>query len=146
VLTVSSGRPTVPAVAPGTTVAAAEQALRDGDLTPVRSTEADQFSATVPVGAVVGTNPPAGTALPLGAPVTLVLSRGPEPPEEDQVEVPFVIGERYDDASDKLDDAGLDSDQHSRFSDGRGRSRVIGQDPHAGTLVDKGSTVTLETF
>jgi serine/threonine-protein kinase len=146
VLTVSSGRPTVPAVAPGTAVAAAEQALRNGDLTPVRSTDADQFSATVPVGAVVSTNPAAGTALPIGAPVTLVLSRGPQPPDEDQVEVPFVIGERFDDASDKLDDAGLDSDQHSRFSDGRGRSRVIGQDPSPGTLVDKGSTVTLETF
>ncbi|GAA1182101.1 Stk1 family PASTA domain-containing Ser/Thr kinase [Pseudonocardia alaniniphila] len=146
VITVSSGRPTVPAVAPGTAVAAAEQALRDGDLNPVRSTDADQFSDTVPAGAVVSTNPAAGTALPIGAPVTLVISRGPEPPDEDQVEVPFVIGERYDDASDKLDDVGLDSDQHSRFSDERGRSRVIGQDPSAGTLVDKGSTVTLETF
>jgi beta-lactam-binding protein with PASTA domain len=146
VLTISSGRPAVPTVAPGTAVAAAEQALRDAGLTPVRSTDADQFSATVPVGVVVGTNPAAGSALPIGAPVTLVLSRGPQPPEEDQVQVPFVIGERFDDASDKLDEAGLDADQHSQFSDGRGRSRVIGQDPRPGTLVDKGTTVTLETF
>jgi eukaryotic-like serine/threonine-protein kinase len=35
-ITVSTGRPTVPAIAPGTSVAAAEQAIRDAGLTPVQ--------------------------------------------------------------------------------------------------------------
>jgi serine/threonine-protein kinase len=151
VLTISSGRPTVPTIAPGTAVAAAEQALRDAGLTPVRTTDADQFNATVPAGAAVGTNPAAGTPLTIGAPVTLVLSRGPQPPpppdpDEEQVRVPFVIGERFEDAADKLDDEGLDVEQNSRFSDKRDRARVINQDPSAGTLVDPGTTVTLDTF
>jgi serine/threonine-protein kinase len=151
VLTISSGRPTVPTIAPGTAVAAAEQALRDAGLTPVRTTDADQFNPTVPAGAAVGTNPAAGTPLAIGAPVTLVLSRGPQPPpppepEEDQVRVPFVIGERFEDAADKLDDEGLDVEQNSRFSDKRDRARVISQDPSPGTLVDPGTTVTLDTF
>ncbi|MEN3264090.1 Stk1 family PASTA domain-containing Ser/Thr kinase [Pseudonocardia sp.] len=146
-LTISAGRPTVPAVAPGTAVAVAEQAVRDAGLTPVRTTDADQFSGTVPTGAVVGTDPASGTALPMGAPVTLVLSRGPAPPPDDRVEVPFVIGKRFGDAADKLGDAGLDAEEDSRgFPFGRDNGRVIEQDPSAGSLVEPGTTVTLHTL
>ncbi|MDT7652287.1 MAG: eukaryotic-like serine/threonine-protein kinase [Pseudonocardiales bacterium] len=147
-LTISAGRPTVPVVAAGTAVAVAEQAVRDAGLTPVRTTDADQFSATVPAGAVLGTDPASGAALPIGAPVTLVVSRGPEPPAETyRVEVPFVIGKRFDDAADKLGEAGLDAEEGSRgFPFGRDNGRVIEQDPSAGSLVEPGTTVTLRTL
>ena len=49
-LTVSSGRPQVPAVAAGTPVADAEQAIRDAGLTPARSGSAREYSATAPAG------------------------------------------------------------------------------------------------
>jgi beta-lactam-binding protein with PASTA domain len=38
----------------------------------------DEFSDTVPIGAVVRQDPPAGTELPIGAPVTIVVSKGSE--------------------------------------------------------------------
>jgi serine/threonine-protein kinase len=148
-LTVSTGRPTVPAVAPGTAVAAAEQAVRDAGLTPVRATDADQFSATVPAGAVVRTDPAAGAALPIGGPVTLVLSRGPQPPPEPQrvrVRVPMVIGERFKKAADILDEAGLNVEERSSFPFGRDNGRVIGQEPGPGSMVEPGTTITVDTL
>ncbi|MCW0213258.1 MAG: Stk1 family PASTA domain-containing Ser/Thr kinase [Pseudonocardia sp.] len=143
-LTVSSGRPVVPAVAPGATVAAAEQALRDAELTPVRSTAAAEFSETVPEGAVVRTDPAAGAALPIGGAVTLVLSKGVAPPPE--VRVPDVTGQRLDDARSALADAGLDVEVESRFSFGRRNGFVVDQRPGSGKSVKPGSTITLTVF
>ena len=143
-VTISLGRPIVPEVAAGTTAAAAEQAVRDAALTPVRATSADEFSDAVPAGAVVRTDPPAGTALPIGAPVTLVLSKGVEPPRD--VAVPFLIGEDARDAVDALVDAGLDVDIQARFPFGSEDGTVVDQDPAPGTRVDPGTTVVLITF
>lgn len=92
VLTISSGPPTVPAIAPGTAVPAAEEALRAARLEPARRTAAE-FSDTVPEGAVIRTDPPAGTTLTSGAPVTLVLSRGVPPPGRDRLGIPSLIDE-----------------------------------------------------
>ena len=143
-VTISAGRPIVPEVAAGTTAAAAEQAVRDAALTPVRATSADEFSDAVPAGAVVRTDPAAGTALPIGAPVTLVLSKGVEPPRD--VAVPFLIGEDARDAVDALVDAGLDVDIQARFPFGSEDGTVVDQDPAPGTRVDPGTTVVLITF
>jgi serine/threonine-protein kinase len=143
-VTISLGRPAVPEVAPGTTAAAAEQAVRDASLTPVRVTAADEYSDKVPAGAVVRTDPRAGTALPIGAPVTLVLSKGVEPPRE--VAVPFLIGEDASDAVDELVDAGLEVDIQAQFPFGSEDGTVVDQDPDPGTRVDPGSTVVLVTF
>ncbi|MHA6795347.1 Stk1 family PASTA domain-containing Ser/Thr kinase [Pseudonocardia bannensis] len=146
-LTVSMGRPVVPAVAPGATVAAAEQTVRDAELTPVRATGAVEYSSTVPEGAVVRTDPAAGTELPIGGAVTLVLSRGAEPPPPPQeVRVPFVIGEQAQSAASTLSDAGLKAQIESNFPFGRENGRVIGQNPSAGSSVPPGTTVTLTTF
>jgi eukaryotic-like serine/threonine-protein kinase len=143
-LTVSSGRPVVPAIAPGTGVAAAEQAVRDAGLTPVRAVDADEFSASVPEGAVVRTRPGAGAALPIGGPVTLVLSRGVEPPRE--IAMPFLIGEDAKDAVDELVDAGLQVEIEAQFPFGSEDGTVVGQDPGPGARVPPGSTVVLTTL
>jgi serine/threonine-protein kinase len=146
-VTVSTGRPTVPEIEPGTPLAEAEQAVRDAGLTPVRSDDTDG-SRSVPEGAVVRTDPEAGTELRSGDRVELVLSRGDDDEEDedsDTVEVPFVIGEDYDDAADILDELGLDAEGRSAFLFGRENGRVVGQDPPAGATVERGTTVTLST-
>jgi beta-lactam-binding protein with PASTA domain len=148
ILTVSDGRPTVPAIAPGSALAAAEQAVREASLTPVRSTAATEFSDTVPEGAVIRTDPAPGTALAVGAPVTLVLSRGQEPAPPARVRVPFLIGEAFDDAANLLDDLELDAEERPAIGFGLGRDngRVIDQSPEGGSMVDPGTTVVLETL
>jgi serine/threonine-protein kinase len=77
VLTASSGRPMVPQISPGTTVAQAEVILRNADLTARQNPSARHSHPTAPPGTVVGTLPGAGTAMDVGDPVTLVLSSGP---------------------------------------------------------------------
>ncbi len=144
-LTVSSGRPVVPAVDPGTPLAAAEQAVRDAGLTP-RVTRRE-YSDAVPAGTVARTDPPAGTALPSGAEVALVASRGPEPVR--QVRVPFLVGRTVEDAEEELDDAGLEAQVENGLPIG-GRpddEAVVVQQSHGpGSQVDRGTVVTLRAF
>ncbi len=146
-LTVSSGRPQVPAVAVGTPVAAAEQAVRDAGLTPTRSGSAREYSATAPAGSVVRTDPAAGTALPSGGSVTLVISRGAEPPR--QVRVPLLIGQTAAEATAALTAVGLQAEVDSGFPFG-GRpadeAQVVGQSAGPGSMVDRGTTITLRAF
>ncbi len=147
VLTVSAGRPVVPAVAPGTPVADAERVLRDAGLEPA---SAQEFSAAVPAGAVVRTDPGAGAAVPIGSVVTLVVSRGPEPsPEPERVVVPSVFGQRFDDAEELLEELGFDVEQRDTFDLGprdREASTVVGQSLGAGSLVDEGARIVLDTL
>lgn len=147
-VTVSAGRPTVPVITPGTSVEAAEEALRAVTLTPVRATAAVEYSTEVPAGAVLRTDPPAGTAVPVGAPVTLVLSRGsPPPPPPTQLRVPFVIGQRVEEATEILEQAGLKAEVRRTLPLGRRRGGVvISQRPQAGSQVDPGTTIRLETI
>ncbi|MDN5857228.1 MAG: Stk1 family PASTA domain-containing Ser/Thr kinase [Pseudonocardia sp.] len=142
-LTVSSGRPTVPDIAPGTPVADAEQIIRDAGLQPVRSTTATEHSDTVPKGAVVRTRPGPGATLAVGGAVTLVVSDGPAPK---QVRVPRLIGRTFDDAERELAERGLKARESARLPFGLGGHRVVGQDPRPGSEVKPGSTVTLETL
>jgi serine/threonine-protein kinase len=74
---VSSGRPVVPRISPGTPVTQAQQILRNSDLTPRQDPNEVHSHPTAPPGTVVATSPAAGTELNVGAPVTLVLSTGP---------------------------------------------------------------------
>lgn len=147
-LTVSSGRPTVPPIAPGTAVTAAEEAVRAAGLTPVRSNSAAEFSTTVPAGAVLGTDPAAGTELEIDAAVTLVVSRGaPPPPEPVEVRVPLVLGRDVASATEILTGAGLEVEVRSRLRFlGRDNGTVVGQTPGAGALVEEGTTVVLDSL
>ena len=146
-LTVSSGRPQVPDVAPGTPIADAERAVRDAGLTPARSGSAREYSATAPVGTVVRTDPAAGTALPGGGRVTLVVSRGAEPPR--QVRVPFLVGRTAADATAALAAAGLQAEIENGFPFG-GRpadeAQVVSQSHGPGSMVDRGTTIILRAF
>jgi serine/threonine-protein kinase len=76
-LTVSTGRPRVPFVPPGTAVVDAERLLRDAGLTPREDVASYSPDPTAPRGTVIGTSPAAGTVLPVSSPVTLILSSGP---------------------------------------------------------------------
>jgi eukaryotic-like serine/threonine-protein kinase len=146
-LTVSSGRPQVPAVAAGTPVAAAEQAVRDAGFTPTRSTAAREYSATVPAGAVTRTDPPAGTALPGGSSVTLVVSRGAEPPR--QVRVPLLVGRSAAEATAALAALGLEAEVENAFPFGARSpddAQVVNQSHGPGSMVDRGTTITLRAF
>jgi serine/threonine-protein kinase len=141
-ITVSTGRPSVPDIAPGTSVEAAEQAVRDAGLTPVHGTDDADDSDSVPEGSVLRTDPEGGTALRVGEPVTIVVSSG----ESDTVEVPSVVGKDFDDADDILDDLDLDAKGRSAFPFlGRKDGRVVDQSPRAGSTVERGTTVTLTT-
>jgi serine/threonine-protein kinase len=141
-ITVSTGRPTVPEIAPGTSLADAERALRDAGLTPVHTSDDTDESDSVPEGAVVRTDPDAGTELRVGTDVTIVVSSG----ESDTVEVPNVVGKDFDDASDILDELDLDAEGRSAIPFlGRSDGQVVEQRPSPGTTVERGTTVTLVT-
>ena len=135
-LVVSKGkdRRRVPQLA-GQAVAVAAQklvalGLKVGDTT-------SEYSATVPEGTVVRTDPAAGAGLKPGSPVSLVASKGPEP-----VTVPDVRGKKQDDAENALRAAGLKVTSTQVFSDDKPAGTVVDQDPRGGTLA-RGSTVAL---
>jgi len=143
-LTVSAGRPVVPDIPRGTAVAAAELLLREAGLDPVQDTDdrrgRDRFDSDLPAGSVLRTDPRAGTVLSVDAPVALVLNV-----EQEQVEVPFLIGRSADAAREALEDRGLEVEVESQLPFFRGLGTVIGQSPGPGSTVEPGTTVMLST-
>jgi eukaryotic-like serine/threonine-protein kinase len=141
-ITVSTGKPRVPAIAPGTPVADAEAAIRGAGLEPRRNGAAE-FSDTVPEGAVLRTQPPAGSRADSGSAVELVLSKGEEP---EQVRVPFVVGQPFDEAEARLTELGLQAEEQPRIGVFGSGGIVVDQDHGAGSTVDVGTVVVLETL
>jgi len=137
-LVVSAGRPRVPKIDPGTARDTAAQIVGDAGLSPRFDSARDDYSDTVPSGAVVRTDPAANAELRVNAQVTVVLSRGPPPK---QVQVPLLIGRTVNQAERELERLGLKSEVQSIFGDRNGR--VAAQDPGPGEMVEPGSTVTL---
>ncbi|WP_228717602.1 Stk1 family PASTA domain-containing Ser/Thr kinase [Allosaccharopolyspora coralli] len=130
-LVVSLGKPTVPEITEGTEVGEAERALRDAKLTPQTDGERDQYSTTVPEGRVLLVDPGPGTELPLNAPVTLILSRGPPP-----VPVPDVSSMSREQAFATLTEAGFAPfEAGQEFSGDVENNHVISTEPAAGTEV-----------
>jgi beta-lactam-binding protein with PASTA domain len=74
--------------------------------------------------------------------VTLVVSRGEK--DEEQVRVPFLIGRRFDEAEEILDDLDLKAEERSEL--GRDNGRVVDQSNGPGSLVDHGTTIVLKTL
>ncbi|MFL6124336.1 PASTA domain-containing protein [Actinophytocola sp.] len=141
-LIVSSGRPKVPDVRPGSDVADIEKQLKDADLRPDRDEGKDQFSSDVPKGKVITTDPAPGNELEIGKTVFIVVSKGRQPKP-----VPDVRNKSKDEAFDQLRQDGFDpvegQEQFDRDVDG---GHVIGTDPTAGTKIDSDDrkvTVTL---
>jgi serine/threonine-protein kinase len=95
-LTVSSGQGSAPIPSvQDLGESAAKKAIKSAGLTTSRVV--DQASATVTEGDAIGTDPPAGTSLPVGTAVTLLVSSG-QPP----VNVPSVVGETLSAAEGQL--------------------------------------------
>ncbi|MCC6224879.1 MAG: PASTA domain-containing protein, partial [Microthrixaceae bacterium] len=96
--------------------------------------------AAVPTGAVIGTNPPAGTLIDRDSPVDVVVSNGPPP-----VAVPSVVGGTQTNAVDQLTRLGLVVGEVSAFGipDDPAAGTVLEQLPPAGTLLRLGEVVTL---
>jgi beta-lactam-binding protein with PASTA domain len=134
-LTVSSGP--APRVIPdlsGRSYDAAAAELSSRGLVAVRS---EAFNDTVPRDRVAGTNPRAGASVARGARVTVIVSKGP-----DLVTVPELIGRPVDDATARLQAAGLKVG--SVFGPPRAR-RVLFSTPPPGDQAKRGSSVNLYT-
>ncbi len=120
----------VPAVA-GKGYDAAAASLTEKRFKPVRR---DEFSDSVEVGIVIGTDPAAGALAPRDSEVAVRVSKGPE-----LVAVPSLVGLTVEAASQALANAGLSADVQN-FGPGK---KVRAQDPSPGTQVRRGSKVTL---
>jgi serine/threonine protein kinase/beta-lactam-binding protein with PASTA domain len=135
---ISLGHPVVPHLEAGSTIEDAEQTIRQADLNPRKDPNADRFDDTVPDGTVIGSRPGPGTVLTVGAPVTMVISKGPAP-----ITVPDVRGMSQADAIAALTRAGLTAQVRRQFDDRIAGGRAIGTDPKAGTGLARGASVTL---
>ncbi|TLM71973.1 Stk1 family PASTA domain-containing Ser/Thr kinase [Pseudarthrobacter sp. NamB4] len=102
-------------------------------------TVTEHFNEEVPAGIVLSQEPAAGTAVRHGTPVSLVVSKGPEP-----IPVPSVVGQDEDDAVDAIEAAGLQAEvaREEVFSRDIPEGAVVSQAPATGTLT-RGGTVTL---
>ena len=125
----------VPTVA-GLSVDDATQAVTGASLTVGGTTQA--YDPKIAGGAVVTTNPPPGTKLKRGQPVTLVVSKGPAP-----VVLPSYVGKSADQTVAALTKLGLTSTSTTAYSKTVPSGSVISTTPAAGTPLPKGSTVAL---
>lgn len=102
------------------------------------SESTEEYSDTVPAGAVISTDPSAPADLPKDTVITLTVSLGIE-----QVEVPNVEGALLEDATSVLADARLTPEATEEFSETVEKGHVISQAIAPGTLVDHSSTIGL---
>jgi serine/threonine-protein kinase len=143
---VSSGKPqaTVPDLT-GMTEAAAQAALSDEGLR--LGSVFPEASETVPTGAVIRQDPPAGAKVDRDTAVSITVSSGspsPSPsPSVVRVEVPNVHGMDASAAAETLSDAGLVAEFRERGGTGQPPGTVVDTRPAVGTLVAEGSTVIL---
>ncbi len=134
----SLGRPVVPDLQVGTAAKEAERLIGEADLSPRDDDAAAEFHDSVPRGAVIGLRPAPGTVLTVGAPVTMVLSKGPAP-----ITIPEVRGLPEAGAIAALAQAGLTAQVRREFDDQVPGGQAIGTDPGAGDETSRGSGITL---
>ncbi len=137
-LTVSDG-PTlvrIPDDVAGASVRDATTALARLGLEVDRTEE--RHSEDVDEGAVIGTDPGAGTELEKGSPVTLIVSEGPEPRV-----IPTVDGRSPEELTAVLRDMGLEPSVTERYDTEVDTGGLIGMSPSPGTTVARGTTVEL---
>jgi beta-lactam-binding protein with PASTA domain/serine/threonine protein kinase len=137
-LVVSKGpeRFTVPADLTGQPLDAVRTAL--GEL-PIGQATREEFSDAVDQGSVIAFEPPAGTDLKRGDTVTIVVSSGRAP-----VDVPNVVGQSPDAATDTLEQLGFTVAQDTGRSADVGKGQVMAVAPGPGDDPQPyGSTVTI---
>jgi len=136
-LTPSLGPPPVP-VPPlvGLPLAEAKAALREVRLKlgQVSETYHDNF----PAGQVVRQSVRADLEAPMGSPIDVVVSLGPNP-----VPVPKVVGLTEEQATSTLTTGGFSVDVRTRYSDDVPKGEVISQDPAPKTDLQPGQSVTV---
>lgn len=129
------GSAALPNVA-GLTAAQAIDRLRAAGFKPSRT---EQPSSKVAKGKLIGTEPPAGTELQVGSPVSVLVSSGPA-----QVKVPDLSGDSRSGAEAALSAVGLEVGTVSeQVSPGATVGSVLAQSPKAGSSVEAGSAVNL---
>jgi len=85
-------------------------------------------SDTVPVGKVIGTDPAAGTMVPKGSAITLIVSSGPE-----AIDIPNTVGQTESGATAALLGAGFNvTVNHVTVADVSKRGIVVSQSPASG--------------
>jgi serine/threonine-protein kinase len=120
----------------GLTSAQAVERLKKAGFKP---TPRPESSPTVASGRVIETNPPAGTDVQLGSPVTVLVSSGPEP-----VRVPDVKGQSLSAAEGELTSAGLSVGTVTRrVTSSASPETVLAETPAAGKSVKAASKVDL---
>ncbi len=137
--TVSLGpeRFTVPDLAERS-VADARTALSEGNLLAAKTVQR-QYDESVTKGLVIATTPKPGAQLRRGTPVTLIVSRGPQP-----IPVPGgLAGSTVADAKAALARVGLEATTSEQFSMAQPAGRVISTRPAAGKKLHRGDTVAL---
>lgn len=136
VLTVSKGQKLakVPVLV-GTQRSVAVQQIRGRGFSPA----VEEEESAKPAGEVIRQSPNAGTALPPGSTVSIVVSKGVK-----QAKVPNVIGEERREAVEALRAAGLEPTvQEEETEVPQQVGRVIDQFPPPGSEVEPGSPVTI---
>jgi eukaryotic-like serine/threonine-protein kinase len=135
-ITVSSGPKLVKVpVLVGARRSLAVQQIRGRGLSP----DVEEEESPAAAGEVIRQAPSAGSELPPGSPVTIVVSAG-----EEQAEVPNVIGKERPDAVEMLRAAGLQPSVQEQETEVPSQvGRVTDQFPPPGSEVDPGTSVTL---
>jgi beta-lactam-binding protein with PASTA domain/serine/threonine protein kinase len=139
---VSSGRPRVPSVTPGTSVDEAKKLIREAGLQPGVDDGKQEFSGDVPKGKVVRVAPDGGTVLRLGERVDIIVSKGAEPKP-----IPDLRGKTKEEAFQALQEIGLkpvDAPQQA-FDKDIDNGKVIGTNPQPGNVYDPGTEVQVIT-
>jgi serine/threonine-protein kinase len=117
----------------------ASQAARRLRAAGFKPTTQTQPSTKIAPGRVIATNPPAGTELQVGSPVTVLVSSGPA-----QVRVPDVLGQSQAAAEAALSTAGLTVGAITpQVSASRSPETVLSQSPAAATSLPAGGQVNL---
>ena len=96
-------------------------------------------TSTLARGAVISTNPPAGTTAELPATVSIIMSQGPS-----NVQIPDLTGRTLPDARSTLEQLGLHLGATTRdTSSFTPENTILGQAPAAGSTVSAGASVNL---
>ena len=101
----------------------------------------ERFDDTVKPGLIISQDPPAGTRIPRGSALTLLVSRGPE-----LVEMPVLVGRPLEEARRRLEDLGLIVRQvRSAVSPDLEPGTVVDQSPDPGRKVRPSETEVVLT-
>jgi serine/threonine-protein kinase len=111
---------------------AAVRTLSDAGLEPVSETKVSSESP----GTVLSQDPPANQFVDRGSNVTIVVAKAAR-----RIDVPNVVGDTVEEASAKLQDAGLDIGNVDEQESDQTEGEILSQSPAEGTPVTKGTRV-----